>query len=76
MKKSRGEGKERVRACRSSVSKIIISHLDTLECNQFCVAKGVGRQHTAFTLCQNAAFSNDFFLSVMGRLCPGGFSFN
>ena len=49
MKKSRGEKRERGRACRqtfeaaippscncrSSVSKIVISHLDALECNQF-----------------------------------------
>ena len=28
----------------------------------FACQKGFGRQHTAFTLCQNAAFSNEFFL--------------
>ena len=27
-----------------------------------CVKKGVGRQHTTFTSCQNAACSNEFFL--------------
>ena len=34
----------------------------------FAGKKGVGRQHTTFTWCQNAAFSNEFF-------CSGGFSF-
>ena len=28
----------------------------------FMCKKGVGRQHTIFTLCQNAAYSNEFFL--------------
>ena len=28
----------------------------------FMCKKGVGRQHTAFTFCQNAALSNEFFL--------------
>ena len=28
----------------------------------FACKKGVGRQHTTFTSCQNAAFSNEFFL--------------
>ena len=50
--------------CWSSVSKIIICHLDTLEwlVINFACKRGVGRQHTTFTSCQNAAFSNDFCL--------------
>ena len=28
----------------------------------FTCKKGVGRQHTIFTSCQNAAYSNEFFL--------------
>ena len=40
----------------------------------FASKKGVGRQQTAFTSCQNTAFSNVFF-SLAGRLCSGGFSF-
>ena len=42
----------------------------------FACKRGVGRQHTTFTSCQNAAFSNEFCLWRQGRLCPGGFSFN
>ena len=37
--------------------------------------KGVGRQHTTCTSCQNAACSNDFF-SLTGRLCSGGKRFD
>ena len=39
--------------------------------------KGVGRQHTTFTSCQNAACSNCFFsFSLTGRLCSGGKRFD
>ena len=41
------------------------------------VKKGVGRQHTTFTSCQNAACSNIFFsFSLTGRLCSGGKRFD
>ena len=35
-----------------------------IHCNviNFGCKEGVGRQHTTFTLCQNAAFSSEFFL--------------
>ena len=34
--------------------------------------KGVGRQHTTFTSCQNAACSKNVFFSPTGRLCSKG----
>ena len=37
--------------------------------------KLVDRQHTTFTLCQNAACSNELF-SLSGRLCFGGKRFD
>ena len=41
------------------------------------VKKGVGRQHTTFTSCQNAACCNIFFsFSLTGRLCSGGKRFD
>ena len=32
----------------------------------FACKKGVGRQHTNFTSCQNAALSNEFFSALEG----------
>ena len=41
--------------------------------NGHSVKKGVDRQHTTFTSCQNAACSNNLFsFSLTGRLCSGG----
>ena len=81
---------ERVRACRQRLGTAIPTSClviaDHLSARSLCVTwihwyvisfaskKGVGRQQTAFTSCQNTAFSNEFF-SLAGRLCSGGFSF-
>ena len=69
---------ERVRACRQTFGtaitpscRLIADHLSARSFSvtwihwcviNFASKKGVGRQHTAFTSCQNTAFSNDFFL--------------
>ena len=34
----------------------------------FACKKGFGRQHTTFTSCQNAVFSNEFFCSGGGSV--------
>ena len=76
--KSQGEGRERVRACRQSFGTailpsclVIADHLSARSLSvtwiywnviNFTCKKGVGRQHTIFTSCQNAAYSNEFFL--------------
>ena len=44
-------------------------------CYLACVKKGISRQHTTFTLCQNAACSNELF-SLLSRLCFGGKRFD
>ena len=40
-----------------------------------CVKKGIGRKHTTFTSCRNAACSNELF-SLSSRLCFGGKRFD
>ena len=44
-------------------------------CYLACVKTGIGRQHTTFTSCQNAACSNELF-PVSGRLCFGAKRFD
>ena len=82
MKKSRGERRKRVRACRQTFEAVVprscLVIADHLSARSLSVTwvhwnvingackKGVGRQHTTFTSCQNAAFSSFF--------CSGGFS--
>ena len=39
------------------------------------LARGIGRKHTTFTSCQNAACSNELF-SLSGRLCFRGKRFD
>ena len=41
---------------------IVIIYIQRIDRLQKITAVQVPRQHTTFTLCQNAAFSNDFFL--------------
>ena len=69
---------ERVRACRQTVGTAVppscLVIADHLSARSLCVnwihwyvisfssKKGVGRQQTAFTSCQNTAFTNEFFL--------------
>ena len=76
--KSEGQGSERVRACRQTFGTailpsclVIADHLSARSLSviwihwniiNFTCKKGVGRQHTIFTSCQNAAYSNEFFL--------------
>ena len=78
MKKSRGEGRERVRACKQTFEVatppsclVIADHLSArslsvtwIHWNVITLAckKGIGRQHTTFASCQNTAFSNEFLL--------------
>ena len=57
----------------SRISRKIISHganplhnREQLECK-----KRVGRQHTTFTLCQNAACSNEYFLLQLDYALEG-----
>ena len=68
---------ERVRACRQTFGTaippsylVIADHLSARSLSvtwihwnviNFACKKGVGRQHTTFTSCQNAAFSYEFF---------------
>ena len=59
------------------LSKIAITYWTILLFRMICVKKGVGRQHTTFTSCQNVACSNTFFsFSLTGRLCSGGKRFD
>ena len=91
MKKSRGEGRERVSACRQTFKAaippsclVIADHLSARSLSvtwihwnviNFARKNGVSREQTTFTSCQNTAFFNKIF-SLMGRLCSGGFSFS
>ena len=51
-------------------------HAKSSHCYLACVKlTGIGRQHTTFTSCQNAACSNELF-SLSGRLCFGGKRFD
>ena len=78
VKKSRGEGRERVRACKQTFevatppSCLVIA--DYLSARSLSVTwvhwnvitlackKGIGSQHTTFAPCQNTALSNEFLL--------------
>ena len=76
VKKSRGKGREMVRAWRETFeaaippSCLVIAHADHLSARSSSVTwihwnvitKGVGRQHTTSVSCQNTACSNQFFL--------------
>ena len=78
MKKSRGEGRERVRACKQTFEVatppsclVIADHLSArslsvtwIHWNVISLAckEGVSRQHTTFASYHNTAFSNVFFL--------------
>ena len=69
---------ERVRACRQTLGTamppsclVIADHLPVRSLSATWIhryvinlasKKGAGTQHTAFISCQNAAFSNEFFL--------------
>ena len=87
VKKSRGEGMERVRARRQTLGTamppsclVIADHLSARSLSVTWIhwyvsnvasKKGVGTQHTDFTSCQNAAFSNEFFLWRAGYVLEG-----
>ena len=87
VKKSRGEGMERVRDCRQTLGTamppsclVIADHLSARSLSVTWIhwyvinvasKKGVGTQHTDFTSCQNAAFSNEFFLWRAGYVLEG-----
>ena len=61
--------------CQSSVSKIVICHLDTLECNQFCVSKrGLVGNTQLFPHAKMLLVPMSF--SPVGRLCSRGLSFD
>ena len=78
VKKLRGEGRERVRACKRTFGVatppsclVIADHLSArslsvtwINWNVITLAckKRIGRQHTTFASCQNTAFSNEFLL--------------
>ena len=85
-RRGNGKG-ERLRACRQTLGTamppsclVIADHpsarsLSVTWMHWYVInvasKKGVGTQHTAFTSCQNAAFSNEFFLWRAGYVLEG-----